>query len=178
MKKRILIATLASLLSVNVYANTYVGAALGLQDIRQSTSKFRGWRPGVFFGYGDMIHGDTLTYYLAGELAASWVSTISDTYVSRVESLRMAPEISVSLIPGTILKPDLLGYLRFGVAEAKQIEPNRWLEALILGAGLEYEMTPCWSIRGELDYSFFSNTNVGNPASWDGILSLKYTYDV
>ena len=178
MKQRILFATLASLVSLNVYANTYVGAALGLQDIRQSTSKFRGWRPGVFFGYGSMMDMDARSFYLAGELAASWVSTISNTYVSRVQSLRMAPEISVSLIPGTILKPDLMGYLRFGVAEAKQIEPNRWLEAAILGAGLEYEMTPCWSVRGELDYSFFSNTNVGSPASWDGILSFKYTYDV
>ena len=133
----------------------------------------------MFIGYGSMVEMDARRFYLAGELAASWVSTISDTYVSRSQSLRMAPEISVSLLPGTILKPDLMGYLRFGFAEAKQIAPNKWISAAILGTGLEYEMTPCWSVRGEVDYSFFGSTNVGgSPASWDGILSLKYTYDV
>lgn len=177
MKKQGLIALLAALASLNVYANTYVGGSLGFQDISANSSKFRGWRPGLFIGYGGRMSDDDDNYYLAGELAVSWASETSDQYINRRNSLRMSPELSLSLLPGMILKPDLLGYLRFGAGEAKQKIPNVWVANAIVGAGLEYAMTPCWSLRGEYNYTFFASTNIGNPRSHDLILSLKYTYD-
>lgn len=177
MKKRILVAALVTLCSLNTYANTYVGGSLGFQDISANSSKFRGWRPGLFIGYGDMMDDDG-EYYLSGELNISWASAVSDSYTNRRNSLRMSPELSISLLPAMVLKPDLMGFLRFGAGEAKQKVPNVWIANAIVGAGLEYAVTPCWSLRGEYDYTLFASTNIGNPRSSDLILSLKYTYDV
>ncbi len=177
-KQALLFAVLASVTSFNLYAgNTYVGAGLGIQSIDASTSKFRGWRPGLFIGYGDKMDDDDC-YYLAGELAISWASEMSDQYVLRNQSLRIAPEVSISLIPGMMIVPDTMGYLRFGLGEGRQRATTNWLRAAIFGAGLEYDLTPAWSVRGEIDYSIFKTVAViGTPRSWDGVISFKYTYD-
>lgn len=178
-KQALLLAVLASVSSFNSYAgNTYIGAGLGIQSIEASTSKFRGWRPGLFLGYGANMDDDNDCYYLAGELAISWASEMSDQYVTRKQSLRISPELSVSLLPGMKIVPDTMGYLRFGLGEGRQRATSDWLRSVIFGAGLEYDLTPCWSIRGEVDYSIFKSVAViGVPRSWDGTISFKYTYD-
>lgn len=178
-KQALLFAVLASVASFNSYAgNTYIGAGLGIQSIDASTSKFRGWRPGLFIGYGDRMDEDNDCYYLAGELAISWASEMSDQYTIRSQSLRISPELSLSLIPGMIFAPDTMGYLRLGLGEGRQRATTDWLRAVIVGAGVEYNLTPAWAIRGEVDYTTFKSVAViGVPRSWDGTISFKYTYD-
>lgn len=178
-KQALLLAVLASVSSFHAYAgNLYSGGGLGIQDVQASTSKFRGWRPGLFFGYGGRMDEDDDCYYIAAELAVSWASEISNQYILRNQSLRLSPEFSLSLIPGMIIVPYTMGYLRLGYGEAWQPAANQWLRAAIGGAGVEYNLTPCWSIRGEVDYSILRTIGIGTPRSWDGIISLKYTYDV
>lgn len=171
-------AALASLVSLNAVAgNTYVGADLGYRTVTTNSnigSKFRGWLPGLFIGYGTMTVDN---YYLAGEFAANWVSETSNSYTMRSQSLRISPEYTLSFIPGMVLKPELLGFLRIGIGEGRLAAQGDWLLAGVMGVGLEYTLTPCWNLRGEFDYSVFHDTSVGTPNAADFVLALKYTYD-
>jgi hypothetical protein len=124
-----------------------------------------------------MGEDDQDDYYLAGELAITWPSTVTNDYISRNDSLRMSPMISLSIIPGIIITPPVLGYLRLGIGEGDLRARGDWLRDYITGVGVEYALTPCWSLRGEADYNWFRTINVGTPRGWDATVSFKYTWD-
>jgi opacity protein-like surface antigen len=178
MKKRILLlslfATLASLHAHAGTSNPYVGGSLSIQNITAAPSAYRGLRPGMFVGYGSMIDND---YYVAGELAASMVATITDTYVNRDDSLRQAPNFSLSVIPGMMLTRATLAFIRAGVAVGMFSVSDDWRPGLVLGLGIEAAWTPCWSVRVEYDNTTYRSVSVGTPRSDEFGVSFKYIFD-
>lgn len=167
-------AVLASLLSFNANANTYVGGSVGMQDVTASPSYYRGIRPGLFIGYGGMYDTD---FYMAGELSGSLVSTLTDDYEVRNQSLRISPNFGLSFIPGAMLAQASMGFLRLGGAYGYFADANTWRWGAIFGAGLETAFTPCWSVRAEYDYTVYRSMPVGTPRSDEFVVSLKYTFD-
>jgi opacity protein-like surface antigen len=174
-KYTLLFPLLLGALSLNVHANTYTGITLGAQRISANTSTFRGLRPGLFIGYGEMIDTDT---YLAGELSGTIVHATSDTYVNRNQSVRMSPEFNLSIIPGMVFAQDTMGYFRLAFETSYTNATGHWDKGVMLGLGVEYSLTPCWGLRGEYDYTFYRRVNVGVPRSNMLAVSVKYTYDV
>ena len=171
----ILVAMLASALSCQTMAgNTYVGGSVSVQRVSAATSKYTGWRPGLFIGYGDIFDRN---YYLAGEFLASMASTFSNSYVNRDQNLRITPDFSLSFLPGMILSPEAIGYLRLGLGIGRLHAANEWLSGIVVGAGVEFPFSPCWSVRTEYDYTVFRAIGIGTPQSNELMLSFKYTYD-
>lgn len=174
-KQRLLLTALAALASFNAAANTYVGATLSVQDMNAYPSHFRGLRPGLFFGYGMMLDRD---YYLGGELMGTAASTLNDNYVNRNDSVRMSPDFNVSLLPGMMIAPATMAFLRVGYSVGQFTTNNGWRSGLLLGLGMEAAISPCWSVRGEYDYTVFGSMSAGTPKSDEAAVSLKYTFDV
>lgn len=177
MKLKTLFLTLfTSTLSLNAaaYVSTYVGGSLGVEDINASTSQYRAWLPGVFIGYSSNFEKD---FYLAAELSAMFTSTMTNDYVNRTNSLRMTPVLSLSALPGMRLIPGAIGFLRVGLAESYLPAPGTWRPGLILGAGLDVDFTPCWSVRAEYNFMVYRSLDIGTPRTDLFMLSLKYTFD-
>jgi hypothetical protein len=174
-KSRILLAACAAVFSLNVHAgNTYVGGSLALQSVSAQSSRFHGWRPGVLIGYGDMLDDD---YYLAGEFMYSVAGAISNTYPNRNDSLRLSPGFTFSFIPGMVLTRTTMVYLRLALEVDKVAVSDKSLTGGLLGAGFEFLLTPSWSLRPEVDYTFYRSLSFGTPRSIQVGLSFKYTYD-
>lgn len=178
MKKiSILSAALATGLSINAHAtNTYVGLMAGIQDITTSSARFRGFRPGAFIGYGQMMSND---FYLAGELTGSFGAVITDSSSTDSNSVRTTLMSTIAILPGMMINNAALLYMRLGGAYARFSSAGMNLYGVVGGAGLEAAMTPDWSLRFEYDFtSFRSSGSLNSPKSDEMMLSLKYTFDV
>ena len=178
MKKKasLLLSLLSGLISLNAsaYVNTYVGASLAIENIYANSSHYRAWLPGLFFGYGGTFEKD---YYIAGELGVMYAATLTNDYVNRNNSVRMTPVITLSALPGMVLIPGAIGFLRLGVAEAYIPAPGTWRAGGILGLGLDVNFTPCWSVRSEYNYYFYRSVEIGTPRNDLFELSFVYTFD-
>lgn len=176
-KKSLLLSLFAGLLSLNAAANTntYVGGTIALQDTMAYPSQYRAWLPGAFIGYGTDFDKD---FYLAAELAAQFPATISNNYVNRLDSVRMSPLLSLSILPAMYLIPNAMMFMRFGFVESYYPAPGTWRPGAEGGLGLEVVFTPCWSVRSEYDYAIFRNTSAGTPRMDEFALSFKYIFDV
>lgn len=176
MKKQLLCLALATACNVPAYAwNTYVGMELDVRDITASSSAYRGLYPGLFIGYGTALEPD---YYFSVELSASLAATLNNYYINRVDSMRLTPIYTLSVIPGMMLSSYSMAYLRVGASEASVSAASTWRPGALIGIGLESALSPCWSVRAEYDYTIFSAAGVGTPRSDEFALSAKYTFDV
>jgi opacity protein-like surface antigen len=176
-KHSLLLSFLAALMSVSAHAssNTYVGGMATLQDVTAAPSAYRGVRGGVFIGYGA---SDDRDFYVAGEVGASFVATVTNTYELSSQSLRPTPTLNISVLPAMLFSRDAMGFLRLGLAETLFTATNSWRPGVVVGLGLEAAFSPCWSVRSEYDYTMYRSGNVGTPRSDEFGVSLKYTFDV
>ncbi len=175
-KQALLLSLLAALTSVSAFAsnNTYVGGTLAVQDVTVEPSAFRGLRGGAFIGYG---MSDDKDFYVAGELSASIVGTLSNFYLTKDNNLRMSPTLGLSVIPGMFLTQASMAYARVGLLESMFTGNNTWRAGMVLGLGLEAALSSCWSVRAEYDYSFYRQVDIGTPRSDEFGLSFKYIFD-
>jgi opacity protein-like surface antigen len=176
-KSALLLSLLSGLVSLNAsaYIHTYVGASLAIENIyANSASHYRAWLPGVFFGYGGMYDKD---FYIAGELSASYAVTLTNDYLNRSDSMRMTPVISLSVLPGIMLLPGAVGFVRLGLAEAYLPAPGSWRPGALFGLGLDVNFTPCWSVRTEYNYYVYRGVDAGTPRNDLFALSAVYMFD-
>lgn len=175
--KSLLLPLCAGFFSISAVANTntYVGGSLAIQNTLAYPSQYRAWLPGAFIGYGSDVDKD---FYLSGELAAQFPATISSDYVNRIDSVRMSPLLSLSVLPAMYLLPSAMMFLRVAVVESYFNAPGTWRPGIQGGIGLEVMFMPCWSVRSEYDYTVFRHINAGTPRMDEFAMSFKYLFDV
>lgn len=179
MFKKLLLATITTAtlgFSAAVFAGSfYIGPSILIQDATTNSSSYRGLSPKATLGYGEM--GDTS--YFAGEVFVSpGNATLTDTHLPGAASIKTSRSFGASIIPGMIIGPQALGFLRLGFITSKFSGPDIYKTGGQLGLGLMTTVSPDWDVRGEYDYSIYGQVDgLGSPKVDEFVLGFLYRFD-
>lgn len=178
--RTILVASLcsssyASLCDDFSHGKVYVGPTLLVQQISANQSSFRGLHPSLSLGYADWSN----KYYLAAEaFLIPTTLTLSDIRDNGGASTRASSSLGVSLIPGTLIYKNTLGFLRLGIISSHFSSPNSSKLGVQMGLGLENRLTNEWALRGEYIYTAYGSVSkVGTPNSNELGVGFIYYFD-
>lgn len=164
---------------VEVYtAGPYVGLSVGPRiNVSGSPSVAEEFTGILSAGYGALWDQ---TYYLAGEVFVQDSAKLKswDNYYGA--SGRDTWGAGLSVLPGYMLTPHVLGFLRLGWEEShftNTATSNTNKGGWIVGLGGQTNIVQNWDLRGEYDYTQYNRvTNVGKVLSHQFVLGLVYKF--
>ncbi|EKD54284.1 MAG: hypothetical protein ACD_60C00100G0021 [uncultured bacterium] len=118
----------------------YVGLGPGFQN----TGGYNGLVGNVFAGYGEVL-GKNKDFYLGGEIFAN----VGSIPVSNNQANRSLYGVGLSLIPGFIVYPGLVGYGRIGAAASRYHASNGLQGDAQVGLGVLVHLVRNWDVRTE-----------------------------
>jgi opacity protein-like surface antigen len=166
----------ASLCDQFCHGKGYLGPTLLVQAISANQASFRGLHGRASLGYADWSN----KYYMAGELFyIPATMTLSDTRGNAEgPTTKASNSFGASLLPGTLLYKEILGYLRLGLISSRFVAPNSMKLGAQLGFGLQTQVTSQLALRGEYIYTAYGSVaKIGTPNSNEFGVGFIYFFD-
>ncbi|OAI48973.1 hypothetical protein AYO45_03800 [Gammaproteobacteria bacterium SCGC AG-212-F23] len=184
MIKKILASTVCFLTSAGIAcAAPYLGVSASEKTNTSTNSNFRGMVGTVSLGYGSIINQN---FYFGGELFADLgTGTITDnTSLVRpgVNSTSVKTTVGYggSLLPGLMFSEHTMGFLRLSLLQDRFSSAHSTVTGGQAGVGLQTNVTQCWDLRGEYDYTGFKTVpgnGTGTTRSDQFMLGLVYKFE-
>lgn len=177
----LLAASLCSTASANLcdqfcHGKGYVGPTLLVQNISANHASFRGLHGSISLGYADWSNKNYLggeLFYIPFTMVLSDIRGNSDGPTAKASS-----SIGASLLPGTLIYKQILGYLRLGLISSRFVAPNSMKLGAQLGVGLQSRLTTQFSVRGEYIYTAYGSVaKIGTPNSNELGIGFIYFFD-
>ena len=154
MIKKLCVASSLLLLASTAFADfnpaPYVGGGIGIvTHADKQLGVYRGLPFEVFAGYGGLI---TRHFYLSGELGATLLTAELGNNSYGLETNRA---YMFSVLPGVLINNSTIGFVRAGILRTWFESPKESTYGLRLGFGLQTEITPNLSVRGEYDLTVY-----------------------
>ncbi len=154
------IASLIILFLINApaMAGVYLGASAAYDNIFRASASFQGVGPKLAIGYSGVTNQ---WLYLAAELFGSTRGWTNKNHIANNQSMKPIYSLGVSVLPGYLFDMQVMGYVRIGTIYTRFDQGNAFRNAYQLGAGLQYNLTCDWSVRGEFDYMQYNKIKGG-----------------
>jgi len=169
MFKKLLVASaiLAMTSHVAMAGVPYVGASMGVVATTSGSGNFRGLPITVSGGYGSLINPNV---YLGGEIFGVLTTVNFDNNAQ--PSLKTTYGYGISFIPGLMLSEHTMTYARLGVVRSRFTNYDKNVTGGQAGVGIQTSVTQNVDLRGEYDYTKY--TNFSNVKSDGFNLGLVY----
>ncbi len=158
------------------HGKVYIGPTLLVQDISANQASFRGLHGRASLGYADWSN----KYYFAGELFyIPATMTLSDIRGNaNGPTAKASNSFGASLLPGTLIYKQILGYLRLGLISSRFVAPNSMKLGAQLGLGLQTRLTSQIALRGEYIYTGYGSVSqIGTPNSNEFGVGFIYFFE-
>ncbi len=180
MIKKIILASAMLVTTMTVVtANSapYVGTSLGINSNTSthanggSGGAYRGIPLKVFAGYGGII---SETFYLAGELTA----ILGSAEISNKNHMKTSFGYGLSALPGVMVNDETLAFARVGYVRSRFANVTKMSNGAQLGFGMQTSMTQHLDLRGEYDFTSYSDAGaIQSPRSDEFDLGVVYKFD-
>ena len=177
MKLTKLVCTLLTAsISTGALANGfYLGPSLLVQNISAVHSSYTGIHPRISGGYGGMVDN---VYFAAELFSIPATATITSSTNRGAASAKATYAYGVSVLPGILISPRLIAYLRVGVVSSHFTQLNAMKTGVQAGIGLQGSLDAHWSLRGEYIYtSYQSMGRLATPRANEVGLGAIYRFD-
>lgn len=179
MFKKLLIATAVLATSSSIaLANSaapYVGASLGVNNITASNAgSYRGAPVSIFAGYGQTVYNNI---YLGGEVFGTLGTMELSSTSFGIAGLKTSYGFGASFIPGVMLSDRTLAFVRAGIVRTRFSSIKQNSTGAQIGLGLQTNLMQNWDLRGEYDYTAYSQVGGVSPKSDLFNLGLVYKID-
>lgn len=158
------------------YAGFYLGPSLAYNHYYVQSASYEGVLPQLSVGYSTLTNE---WIYVAAELFGNvkgW-----KIHNSSVNNLNVRPRYSMgaSLLPGLILDPLVLVYIRLGTIYTRFDQSGAMRNAYQIGGGLQYKISDTWEARAEYDYMQYNHlSGLGSPRAGAAMVGLVYYFNV
>lgn len=133
-------------------------------------------------GYGELLNAWA---FLAAEIFANPKSIkindkpVVDSDGQPINDLSLVTKYSygVSILPGMLLDGMTKAYIRLGLIYTNFENFDQTNRGYQVGLGLDYELSPCWMIRGEYDYIKYGSVDqIPSVRAEEMSLGFVYTF--
>ncbi|HLB42866.1 MAG TPA: outer membrane beta-barrel protein [Gammaproteobacteria bacterium] len=131
--------------------------------------------PGIAAGLGQVFY----KYFYVG-VETYWIPNTIPVN-SKSNTYKISYQYAASLLPGIAFDNTILGYLRLGMLKSRFPSFDTTQSASQMGIGLEYSLSPTWSVNGEYDYvRYRSNTTslVGSATTDQFTIGVLYKFNL
>lgn len=164
----------AGSVSIATAGSIYVAPTLMYQNTYTDDIRYEEVSPKLALGYSTVSQQ---WIYLAGELFGSVKGHTLTNHPKNGQNLRINYSMGMSLIPGLMLDPYLIGYVRLGLVYSRFDQADVMRNAYQVGAGMQFNVNPSWDIRAEYDYMQYSRiSNLGSPRAGEVSVSGIYRF--
>lgn len=134
-------------------------------------------------GYGDLLNEWA---FIAGEIFANPKSIkindkpLEDSNGEPINDLSLKTKYSygVSVLPTMILDGMTKAYIRLGLIYTNFANFDQTERGYQVGIGLDFELTPCWVIRGEYDYNKYGSLDqLASVRAEEMNIGIVYTFN-
>jgi opacity protein-like surface antigen len=168
------IAIFASSLSTTYAGSFYIGPGAEWESVSINSNHYQGVGPRIVAGYGEWV---TYSFFMAGEIAGTPRSIVINNEPKNGKSIKMKYSYSASVIPGFPMDETLMIYARLGYQYSRFDKQDVDKGGFLAGVGLDTNLTPCWDLRFEYDYTKYGNINsTGKPRENAFILDAIYRF--
>lgn len=165
----IFILTTSSVLAFRLY----IKPALSYLSTSQDGDPSEVIAPSIAGGLGQLVNK-----YLYLGLEAYWIPNTIPVNNQSNSTYKISYQYGLAAIPGIAFDSSILGYLRLGMLRSKFSTLNAVESAPQLGIGLEYNLSPAWSVNGEYDYVRYRGDVVGSTSTDQFTLGLMYKFNI
>jgi opacity protein-like surface antigen len=154
----------------------YIGPTLMVQEISANQASFRSLHGRLSLGYADWSNRN----YLGAELFyIPFNMTLSDIRGNaNAPTAKASNSFGASLLPGTLIYKQILGFLRLGLITSRFVAPNSMKLGGQLGFGLQTHLTRQFALRGEYIYTGYGSVaKIGTPHSNEFGLGFIYFFE-